>query len=78
MIAFPSTTTSYQDLYKKIEKKIKLCTGMDDSHPLGTLKVQYRDEGGDLVWLNCDEDMAFAFEAFQGRSEKVMAIYVGV
>jgi hypothetical protein len=73
MVAAPTSLT-FQELFTKIEKKIKLCTG--NKKDLGVLKMQYVDDGGDKVHLAGDDDMIFAFELFKGKRDKMMHIHV--
>lgn len=55
-----SPSASYQDLIERVEKKIRLCGG-----PAGesqAFRIKYRDEDGDLITINSDEDVSMALE----------------
>lgn len=55
-----SPNASYQDLIERVEKKIRLC-----GNPSGesqTFRIKYKDEDGDLITINSDEDVSMALE----------------
>ncbi|KAJ3297864.1 hypothetical protein HK104_011432 [Borealophlyctis nickersoniae] len=64
VIAVPARGCSFSELSSKIERKIRLC----GSHvPEGKkLRMRYRDEDGDFITVNNDDDVALAFESSRG------------
>jgi len=61
-IAVPSTSISYEDLRKKIEKKLRLCGRLPQDFDFGKLNIRYKDELGHHVPINNDDDIFEAFE----------------
>jgi len=61
-IAVPSTSISYEDLRKKIEKKLRLCGRLPPDFDFNKLNIRYKDELGHHVPINNDDDIFEAFE----------------
>ncbi|ORY08404.1 RhoGEF-domain-containing protein [Basidiobolus meristosporus CBS 931.73] len=78
MLVVPSDVT-FEELLKKVEKKIHLCSG---TRIEGRLRIKYKDEENDLILINTDEDVQMAFEnrnnmeARQNELAMVVDIYV--
>jgi len=82
-----STSTTFADLYSKVERKIRLGNEGKDgvlsmtSSPC-PLKIRYKDEDGDFITINTDEDILMAFEASRmaaiasGKDRGVINLYV--
>ncbi|ORX78698.1 RhoGEF-domain-containing protein [Basidiobolus meristosporus CBS 931.73] len=78
MLVVPSDV-AFEELLKKVEKKIHLCSG---TRIEGRLRIKYKDEENDLILINTDEDVQMAFEnrnnmeARQNELAMVVDIYV--
>ncbi|ORX57240.1 hypothetical protein BCR36DRAFT_319475 [Piromyces finnis] len=61
-IAVPSTSISYEDLRKKIEKKLRLCCRIPADFNFNQLSIHYKDEAGRHISIKNDDDIFEAFE----------------
>jgi len=61
-LAVPSTSISYEELRKKIEKKLRLCCRLPPDFDFDQLNIRYKDEVGHHVPINNDDDIFEAFE----------------
>lgn len=61
-LAVPSTSISYDELRKKIEKKLRLCGRLPPDFDFNQLNIRYKDEVGHHVPINNDDDIFEAFE----------------
>jgi len=61
-LAVPSTSISYDELRKKIEKKLRLCGRLQPDFDFNQLNIRYKDELGHHVPINNDDDIYEAFE----------------
>jgi hypothetical protein len=69
ILAIPSVGAKFEDVLDKVESKIKVCGA---SLPEGRrVKLRYKDDDGDLISLNCDEDIELAFSVTKKSSGKV-------
>ncbi|KAJ3056671.1 hypothetical protein HK097_005348 [Rhizophlyctis rosea] len=77
VIAVPSRGCSFQELSSKIERKIRLCGA---NVPEGRrLRMRYRDEDGDFITVNNDDDVGLAFESSRngvGGDKGVVNLFV--
>ncbi|KAJ3032057.1 hypothetical protein HDV00_008009 [Rhizophlyctis rosea] len=77
VIAVPSRGCSFQELSSKIERKIRLCGA---NVPEGRrLRMRYRDEDGDFITVNNDDDVGLAFESSRngvGGEKGVVNLFV--
>ena len=64
--------SGYQGLMDKVEKKLRLC-GFANSG-VSSFRIKYRDEDGDLITINSDEDVQMAYEMSE-ESESVLNLY---
>ncbi|KAI7866811.1 hypothetical protein BDF14DRAFT_1875102 [Spinellus fusiger] len=55
----------FSDLMEKVEKKIKLVANLK---PNTILRLKYKDEDGDHITINSDDDVQMAFESRGGSS----------
>jgi len=62
-LAVPSTSISYEELRKRIEKKLTLCGRIPDDFDFSQLNIRYKDELGHHVPINNDDDIFDAFES---------------
>ncbi|KAI8807500.1 hypothetical protein BJ742DRAFT_772959 [Cladochytrium replicatum] len=82
VIAVPVQGCSYESLYVKIERKIRLCMPAGSPEADGTspiaFQMRYKDEDGDNVRVDSDEDIQIAFDnARKSAKEKgVVNLYV--
>ncbi|KAJ8329985.1 Guanine nucleotide exchange factor for Cdc42p [Batrachochytrium dendrobatidis] len=68
LIAVPSRGTTYRDLVSKITRKIRLNNA---ALPEGReIRLRYRDEEGDYVSMNGDDDVMMAFELARNGSDR--------
>jgi cell division control protein 24 len=68
ILAVPAHGAKFDDILDKVERKIKICGA---SMPEGRrINLRYKDEEGDLVMLNSDEDIEMAFEMARTHSDK--------
>ncbi|KAI8926869.1 hypothetical protein BC831DRAFT_504246 [Entophlyctis helioformis] len=68
LMAVPSRNTTFKDLVSKITRKIRL-----NNAPLPDgrdVRLRYRDEEGDYVSLNGDDDVSMAFDQARVGSER--------
>ncbi|KAH9276478.1 hypothetical protein BASA83_001177 [Batrachochytrium salamandrivorans] len=68
LIAVPSRGTTYRDLVAKITRKIRL---NNVALPEGRdIRLRYRDEEGDYVSMNGDDDVSMAFELARSGADR--------
>lgn len=68
VIAVPALGAKFEELLDKVERKIKICGA---PLPVGRrIKLRYRDEDGDFITINSDDDVEMAFELARRTSEK--------
>ncbi|ORX75204.1 hypothetical protein BCR32DRAFT_272045 [Anaeromyces robustus] len=68
-LAVPSTSISYEELRKRIEKKLRLCGRIPADFDFNQLNIRYKDELGHHVPINNDDDI---FEAFETTFRTIM------
>ncbi|KAL2915946.1 Guanine nucleotide exchange factor for Cdc42p [Polyrhizophydium stewartii] len=74
LIAVPSRGTTYRDLVTKITRKIRL-----NNAPLPEgreIRLRYRDEEGDYVTMNGDDDVTMAFELARSGSDRGNLVHI--
>ncbi|KAI8085178.1 uncharacterized protein BX664DRAFT_300963 [Halteromyces radiatus] len=52
---------SYTELLKRVEQKLQT---VGDIPPVSTLRLKYRDEEGDFITINSNDDVQMAFESY--------------
>ncbi|KAJ7304709.1 PB1 domain-containing protein, partial [Mycena albidolilacea] len=58
-------TSDYNEVAEILARKMRLCgPRRDDNAPP---QIKYRDEDGDMVTINCTEDVQMAFEEYRER-----------
>jgi len=68
ILAVPSSGVKYDEILEKIERKIRICGA---EMPEGRrIKLRYRDEDGDFITINTDDDIEMAFELAKRKTEK--------
>ncbi|KAI8914354.1 hypothetical protein EDD86DRAFT_199148 [Gorgonomyces haynaldii] len=68
ILAVPSKDCKFEDVLEKIERKIRIC---GSQLPEGRrLKLKYKDEDGDFIIVNTDEDLELAFEAVRAAGDR--------
>ena len=68
ILAVPAHGAKFDDILDKVERKIKICGA---TMPEGRrIRLRFKDEDGDFVTLNSDDDIEFAFETARNNSEK--------
>jgi cell division control protein 24 len=68
ILAVPAQGAKFDDILDKVERKIKICGA---PMPEGRrINLRYKDEEGDLVMLNSDDDIEMAFEMARTHSDK--------
>ncbi|KAJ7843286.1 hypothetical protein B0H13DRAFT_1524070, partial [Mycena leptocephala] len=57
--------SDYNEVAEKLARKMRVCDlRKDDDAPP---RIKYRDEDGDMVAINCTEDVQMAFEEYHER-----------
>ncbi|KAI9248413.1 Dbl homology domain-containing protein [Sporodiniella umbellata] len=62
-VIMAADTMGYADLVDRADRKIRLVANLP---PDPLLRLKYKDEDGDLITINSDEDVQMAFEAMRG------------
>ena len=68
LIAIPISGTSFSDLLSKITRKIRIGNMQLPSDR--DLRLKYRDEEGDWISMNSDDDVALAFDLARNTNER--------
>ncbi|KAJ3103566.1 hypothetical protein HDU96_009219 [Phlyctochytrium bullatum] len=78
VIAIPYRGATFAELQERIERKIRLCGSQSPADLGRKIRIRYRDEDGDLVAINGDEDVALAFEVARRstRERGVLNLFV--
>ena len=63
----------YLDLMDRIGKKIRLC-GPAASN-ITTIRIRYKDEDGDLITINSDDDVQMAIESIASDVNSVLTLF---
>jgi cell division control protein 24 len=68
ILAMPSSGCGFKEVLEKIERKIKICGA---PMPSGrSIKLRYRDEDGDYISINGDDDVEMAFDLARRQGVK--------
>jgi len=68
ILAVPCHGAKYEEVLEKVERKIKICgASMPENR---RINLKYRDDDGDFVTLNTDEDIDMAFNMARVSSDK--------
>ncbi|KAJ3272590.1 hypothetical protein HDV01_005433 [Terramyces sp. JEL0728] len=68
ILAVPAKGCHFEEILDKIERKIRICGA---PMPEGRrVKLRYKDEEGDFITINSDDDVEMAFEMAKRTSEK--------
>ncbi|KAJ3314370.1 hypothetical protein HDV04_000332 [Boothiomyces sp. JEL0838] len=68
ILAVPAKGCHFEEILDKIERKIRICGA---PMPEGRrVKLRYKDEEGDFITINSDDDVEMAFEMAKKTSEK--------
>lgn len=73
LIALPHDKATFESLTERVIRKVRLCSSRGNE--LTALRVRYRDEDGDLVRIEGDEDVAMALESFGNGGEEVLELF---
>lgn len=69
-----NTTTTFSDLYLKISSKIASSDEIHDDIMVNKLK--YKDEDGDFVVMDSNDDWLLAMDMLEDTNDKVLTIWV--
>ena len=68
ILAVQSSGCKFDDILEKIERKIRICGA---PMPEGRrIKLRYKDDEGDFITINTDDDIEMAFEMARKTTEK--------
>ncbi|KAJ3208089.1 hypothetical protein HDU67_007027 [Dinochytrium kinnereticum] len=78
VIAIPFKGASFGELQERIERKIRLCGAQSPADLGRRIRIRYRDEDGDLIGVNGDDDVALAFDLARRSTKErgVLNLYV--
>ncbi|KAJ3097831.1 hypothetical protein HDU97_004528 [Phlyctochytrium planicorne] len=79
-IAIPFRGTTFTEMQQRIERKIRLTGGKTPSDLGRKIRIRYKDDEGDMIALNADEDVKLAFDgarrAATSRDNIMLEVYV--
>jgi cell division control protein 24 len=68
ILAVPANGCKFEEILEKIERKIRICGApMPDGR---RIKLKYKDDEGDFITINTDDDVEMAFEMAKRTNEK--------
>ena len=68
ILAVPAHGAKFEEILDKVERKIRICgAAMPDGR---RINLRYKDEDGDFVMLNSDEDIEMAFDMAKSQNDK--------
>ena len=68
ILAVAASGCKFEELIGKIERKIRICGAV---MPEGRrIKLKYKDDDGDLITINSDDDVDLAFELARNTNTK--------